>query len=166
MLRWIFFCLTSLNNFKLPFFYVFLKDYCVVYCNWYQNATQQTIIPVYRTVIIVHFSLRHRGRFYQNDLTQFLTQNLDVHPWICHFCDWHHLKLMKVSSTNSANIPYSLECNPHSFYSFRGLKKQMRIRIVCGLDLRLWAGFWKNDRAAVRAVKTIRYKINYFIYYL
>jgi hypothetical protein len=28
-----------------------------------------------------------------------------------------------------ANIPYILESNPHHFYSFRGLKNQMRIRI-------------------------------------
>jgi len=32
----------------------------------------------------------------------------------------------------------------------------MRIRIACGLDLRPRAGFWKNDRAAVRAVRTIQ----------
>ena len=46
-------------------------------------------------------------------------------------------------------IPYILESNPHPFYSFRGLKNQMRIRIACGLDLRSRAGFWKNDTAAV-----------------
>jgi len=50
------------------------------------------------------------------------------------------------------NIPYILESNPHPFYSFRGLKNHMWIRIACGLDSRSWAGFWKNDRAAVRAV--------------
>jgi len=33
----------------------------------------------------------------------------------------------------------------------------MQIRIVCGLDSRSWAGFWKNDRAAVRAVRTIQH---------
>jgi hypothetical protein len=27
-------------------------------------------------------------------------------------------------------IPYILESNPHHFYSFRGLKNQMRIRIA------------------------------------
>jgi len=31
-------------------------------------------------------------------------------------------------------IPYILESNPHTFYSFRGLKNQMWIRITCGLD--------------------------------
>jgi len=41
-------------------------------------------------------------------------------------------------------IPYILESNPHPFYSFRGLKNQMRIRILCGLDSRSWAGFWKK----------------------
>jgi len=40
-----------------------------------------------------------------------------------------------------------------NFYSFRGLKNQMRITIACGLDSRSRAGFWKNDGAAVRARK-------------
>ena len=53
-------------------------------------------------------------------------------------------------------IPYILESNPHPFYSFRELKNQMPIRIACGLDSRSRAGFWKNDRAAVRAVRTIQ----------
>jgi hypothetical protein len=42
------------------------------------------------------------------------------------------------------DIPYVLESNPHPFYSFRGLKNQMQIRIECGLDSRSRAGFWKN----------------------
>jgi hypothetical protein len=54
-------------------------------------------------------------------------------------------------------LSYILESNPHPFYSFRGLKNQMRIIIACRLDSRLRAGFWKNDRAAVRAVRTIQY---------
>ena len=54
-------------------------------------------------------------------------------------------------------LPYILESNPHPFYSFRGLKNQMWIRIACGLDWRSWAGFCKNGRAAVRAVRTIQY---------
>jgi len=53
------------------------------------------------------------------------------------------------------------------FYSFRGLKYQMRIIIACGLDSRPRAGFWKNYRAAVRAVRTVQYNtIINFIYYL
>jgi len=40
----------------------------------------------------------------------------------------------------------------------------MRIRIACGLDWRSWAGFWKNDRAAVRTVRTIQY--NNLLFYL
>ena len=60
------------------------------------------------------------------------------------------------SDASLENVPYILESNPHPFYSFRGLKNQMRIRIVCGLDSRSRAGFWKNDRAAVRAVRTIQ----------
>jgi hypothetical protein len=51
---------------------------------------------------------------------------------------------------------YILESNPHPFYSFRGLKIQMRIRIECGLDSRSGAGFWPNDRAGVCAVRTIQ----------
>ena len=66
------------------------------------------------------------------------------------------------------NLLYILESNPHPFYSFRGLKNQMWIRIACELDSQSWAGFWKNDRASVRAVRTIQYNIiiYYFIYYL
>jgi hypothetical protein len=51
--------------------------------------------------------------------------------------------------TLQEDIPYILESNPHPFYSFRGLKNQMRIRIECGLDSQSRAGFWKNDRAGV-----------------
>jgi len=32
----------------------------------------------------------------------------------------------------------------------------MQIRIACGLDSRSRAGFWKNDRAATRAVRAIQ----------
>jgi hypothetical protein len=53
-------------------------------------------------------------------------------------------------------IPYILESNPHPFYSFRGLKNQIRMRIECGLDSRSRAGVWQNDRAGVRAVQTIQ----------
>jgi len=41
-------------------------------------------------------------------------------------------------------IPHILKSNPHYFYSFRGLKNQMRIIITCGLDSRSRAGFWKK----------------------
>ena len=61
-------------------------------------------------------------------------------------------------------IPYILEYNPHPVYGFRGLKNQMWITIACGLDSRSRAGFWKNDRAAVRAVRTIQY--NNLLFYL
>ena len=63
----------------------------------------------------------------------------------------------------SQNIPYILESNPHPFYSFRGLKNQMRITIACGLDSRLRAGFWKNDGAAVCAVRTIQYNNLFYL---
>jgi hypothetical protein len=53
-------------------------------------------------------------------------------------------------------LPYILKSNPHPFYSFRGLKNQMRIKIECGLDLRSRAGFWKNYRAGVLAFFRLR----------
>jgi len=58
--------------------------------------------------------------------------------------------------TNKQHTPYILEYNLHPFYSVRGLKNQMRIRIVCRLDSRSRVEFWKNDRAAVRAMRTIQ----------
>ena len=61
-----------------------------------------------------------------------------------------------LSQTVFPNILYILESNPHPFYSFRGLEDQIGIRIACGLDSRSRAGFWKNDRAAVRAIRTIQ----------
>ena len=64
-------------------------------------------------------------------------------------------KIKIILDSNKEVLPYILESNPHPFYSFRGLKNQKRITIACGLDSRSRAGFWKNDRAAVRAVRTI-----------
>ena len=65
---------------------------------------------------------------------------------------------------HAESISYILESNPHPFYSLRQLKSQMWITIVCGLDSRSRAGFWKNDEAAVRAVRTIHY--NNLLFYL
>jgi hypothetical protein len=53
-------------------------------------------------------------------------------------------------------IQYILESNPHPFYSCRGLKGQMRIRIECGLDSQSSAGVWPKDRAGVGAIRTIQ----------
>jgi len=53
-------------------------------------------------------------------------------------------------------IPYILESDQHPFYSFRGLKNEMQIRIAHGLDSWSRAGFWKNGRATARAVRTIQ----------
>jgi hypothetical protein len=69
------------------------------------------------------------------------------------------------ASTAMIYIPYILKSNLHAFYSFRGLKNQMRIRIACGLDSWSRAGFWKNDTATVRAVRTIQWFITVFIIY-
>jgi len=73
-----------------------------------------------------------------------------------HFCWWW--------CCCTEHILYILKSNPHPFYSFIGLKNEMLIRIACGLDSRLWAGFWKNDRAAVCAIRTIWY--NNLLFYL
>ena len=63
------------------------------------------------------------------------------------------------------HTPYILKSNLYPFYSFRGLKYQMRITIACGLDSRSRAGFWKNNAAAIRAVRTIQQFIILFITY-
>jgi hypothetical protein len=42
----------------------------------------------------------------------------------------------------------------------------MQITIACGLDSLSRAGFWKNDGAAVHAVRTIQYNNVLFNYYL
>jgi hypothetical protein len=62
----------------------------------------------------------------------------------------------KLSDSIVNNIPYILESNPHPFYSCRGLKGQMRIRIDCGLDSRSRARVWPNDGTSVRAVRTVQ----------
>jgi hypothetical protein len=36
----------------------------------------------------------------------------------------------KLSHGRTFEVPYILEYNPHPFYSFRGLKNQIRIRFV------------------------------------
>jgi len=61
-------------------------------------------------------------------------------------------------------LPYILKLNLHPFYSFRGLKNQMQIKITCGLDSRSRPGFWKYDIAAVHALRTIKY--NNLLFYL
>jgi len=83
-------------------------------------------------------------------------------PYSWSFID-HRYVLQTPSLYIYVYIPYFLESNPHHFYSFRGLKNQMGIRIAWGLDLRSWAEFWKNGRAAVRAV-IIQY--NNLLFYL
>jgi len=47
-----------------------------------------------------------------------------------------YLKELIIGMLSEYSLPYNLETNPHPFYSFRGLKNQMRIRIACGLDSR------------------------------
>jgi hypothetical protein len=72
------------------------------------------------------------------------------------FLFFQSLLFLYVSKCLMIELPYILESNPHPFYGFRRLKNQMRIIIACGLDSRSRAGFWKNDRAAVRAIRTIQ----------
>ena len=76
--------------------------------------------------------------------------------------DATELSLMADEVTQSHQLPYILEPNLHPFYSFRGPKNQMRITIACVLDSRLRAGFWKNDGAAVHAVRTMQYNNSLF----
>jgi hypothetical protein len=46
-----------------------------------------------------------------------------------------HLNICAVLNIETCfKLLYILESNPHPFYSFRGLKNEMRIRIECGLD--------------------------------
>jgi len=47
-----------------------------------------------------------------------------------------YLKELIIGMLSEYSLPYNQETNPHPFYSFRGLKNQMRIRIACGLDSR------------------------------
>jgi hypothetical protein len=70
----------------------------------------------------------------------------------------------KSKNKHELQVPFVLKSNPHPFYSFRGLENQLRITIACGLDSRSRAGFWKNDGAAVRAVRTVQY--NNLLFYL
>jgi hypothetical protein len=78
--------------------------------------------------------------------------------------DATELSLMADEVTQSHQLPYILESNPHPFYSFRGPKNQVRITVACRLDSRSRAGFWKNDGAAVHAIRTIQY--NNLLFYL
>jgi hypothetical protein len=55
-------------------------------------------------------------------------------------------------------LPYILKSNPHPFYSFRGLKNQMRMRIERGLDSRSRAGVWQNDRAGTCRTNNTRWQ--------
>jgi hypothetical protein len=81
---------------------------------------------------------------------------------------WQQFVRFSLWTSFKCILPYILESNPHHFYSFRGLKNQLWIRITCGLDSRSRAGFWKNDRATVHGVRTMQYNtiIYNFIYYL
>jgi len=85
-----------------------------------------------------------------NDVVRFMVLMAVDYPILCGLCTNINILLF---SGNKNNVPYIRESNPHLFYSFRGLKHQMRIRIGCGLISWSWAGFWKNDRATVRAIQ-------------
>jgi hypothetical protein len=73
-------------------------------------------------------------------------------------------RLRWMESEERPEIPYILKSNLQTFYSFKGLKIQTQITIMCGLDLRSRAGFWKNNGAAVCAIRTIQY--NNLLFYL
>jgi len=103
------------------------------------------------------------GRF--QNLHHSLNLSPSEYTITCTNCRWLSLGWQRVTLVWSlsqyrifSNLIHTL------FHSFRGLKNQMRIRIACGLDSQSWTGFWKNDRATVRAVRTIQY--NNLLFYL
>jgi hypothetical protein len=63
-----------------------------------------------------------------------------------------------ISILSGSCMSYNPKSSPYHVYHLRGLKNQMRIRITCGLNWWLRAGFWKNDRATVHALRTVQYK--------
>jgi hypothetical protein len=86
-------------------------------------------------------------------------QYLDIILWHFHSHNVQYLCSSWIVNC-TYKVPYILESNPHPFYSFRGLK------IRCGLDSWSRTGFWKNDRAAIRAVRTMQYNNLLFITYM
>jgi hypothetical protein len=54
--------------------------------------------------------------------------------------------------------PRILGSNPHTIAA-RAANNLRQIRMTCGLDSRSRAGFWKNDRAAIFAVRTIKHNL-------
>ena len=50
--------------------------------------------------------------------------------WVTLTWGWFSKKPKHVAKTTALIVPYILESNPHAFYSFRGLKNQMRIRLA------------------------------------
>jgi hypothetical protein len=99
----------------------------------------------------------HSCRYFssQHKKVRACSQSICMHSdslwWIiAYYCIWFDENQRRwYREASGTHIPYILESNPHPFYSFRGLKNQMRIRIECGLDSRSRAGFWENDRAGV-----------------
>ena len=80
------------------------------------------------------------------------------------FCSLCRMTSERSNNVSVSALPYILESNPHPFYSFRGLKNRMRVTVTCRLDSRSRAGFWKNNRATVRAIRTIQ--CNNLLFYL
>jgi hypothetical protein len=83
-----------------------------------------------------------------------------------HMSRWSQNERVKgcfCETSHQTITPYILKSNPHTFYTFRGLKNQMWITIACKSDSRTRAKFWKNAVAAVRAV---RIQYNNMLFYL
>jgi hypothetical protein len=74
---------------------------------------------------------------------------------------YHYLNCMQYVGLE---VHYSIFSNAHPFYSFRGPKSRICIRIGCVLDSCFRARFSKNDTTAVHAVRTIQY--NHLLSYL
>ena len=88
----------------------------------------------------------------------------------CHCTDLAHHSKVLCFLLRDWLLSYLMDCD--SPWTYRIFSNLIRTRftvsegykISCGLDSRSWAGFWKTDRAAVRAVRTIQY--NNLLFYL
>jgi hypothetical protein len=113
----------------------------------------------------IHFTLMYQSVGQQPPYTHTIQSGGQQLPQLIGLRNTVNLKEPETSKTSvSLEIPHILESNPHTFYSFKELKKQMWITITCGLNSRSRAGFWKNDGTTIHVVRTIQY--NNLLFYL
>ena len=142
-------CVTS-RSITFDILICHLRIYSVQYTVYNIQCTiyRTPILPVAVCAWNLGFSRKWKTR-----QAMYVWRNIEAHS--CNYC---------CSEEAIYNIYRIFSNIIRTFYSSTGLKNQMRIRIACGLDSRSWAGFWKNDRAAVRDVRTIQY--NNLLFYL